>query len=320
MRILVVGATGAVGTPLIPALLGRGHDIAGTTRSAAKASALERRGARAVVLDVLDRNEVMRVVRDLRPDVIVHQATAIPASIDMRRFAEAFALTNRLRTEGTGHLVDAGQALNARIVAQSFAGWPYAREGGAVKTEDDPLDRNPPPGLRSTLEAIAQLESTVLAAGGTVLRYGAFYGPGTSLSATGSQLDLLKRRQFPIVGRGTGIWSFAHIEDVAAATARAIEQGATGIYNIVDDEPAAVAEWLPYAAQLIGAKPPLRIPRWAGRLLVGEHVAVLMNDVRGASNGKAKQQLGWRPKYATWRDGFKTALVASGETGRRAPL
>ena len=308
MRILVVGATGAVGTPLVRALLERGHDVVGTTRTATKASALEQRGARGVVLDALDGDAVMRTVRDLTPEVIVHQATAIPASLDMRKFADAFALTNRLRTEGTRHLVAAGRAVNARIVAQSFAGWPYAREGGAVKTEDDPLDPNPPAALRSTLDAIRELESTVIAAHGTVMRYGGFYGPGTSLSATGSQLDLLKRRQFPIVGRGTGIWSFAHIDDVAAATAQAIEQRATGIYNIVDDDPAPVAEWLPYAAQLIGAKPPRRIPRWAGRLLVGEHVDVLMNESRGASNAKAKQQLAWRPKYPTWREGFKSAL------------
>ncbi len=308
MRILVVGATGAVGAPLIPLLLGRGHDVAGTTRTATKTTGLEQRGARAVVLDVLDRDAVMRAVGDVRPDVILHQATAIPASIDMRRFADAFAVTNRLRTEGTRHLVAAARAVNARVIAQSFAGWPYAREGGPVKTEDDPLDPDPPAAMRPTLDAIRELESAVLAAQGTVLRYGAFYGPGTSLSATGSQLDLLKRRQFPIVGRGTGIWSFAHIEDVAAATAMAVDQGATGVYNIVDDEPAPVAEWLPYAAQVIGAKPPLRIPRWAGRLLVGEHVAVLMNDVRGASNAKAKQQLGWTPRYATWREGFTSAL------------
>ena len=179
-----------------------------------------------------------------------------------------------------------------------------------MKSDDDPLDRDPPAALRSTLEAIRTLESSVLAAHGTVLRYGAFYRPGTSLSAGGAQVDLVRRRQFPIVGPGTGIWSFAHIEDVAAATAEAIAQGTTGVYNIVDDEPAPVAEWLPYLAHLAGAPAPRRIPRWVGRLLAGEHVAVMMNDVRGASNAKARQRLGWRPRHATWREGFKAALMS----------
>jgi 2-alkyl-3-oxoalkanoate reductase len=273
-------------------------------------------GARPMVLDVLDGETVIRAAREVRPDVIVHQATAIPASLDIRNFAQAFAATNRLRTEGTHHLVAAARACGARIVAQSFAGWPYAREGGPVKSEDDPLDPHPPAALRSTLEAIRTLESTVLDAHGTVLRYGAFYGPGTSLTASGGQVDLIRRRQFPIICRGTGIWSFAHIEDVAEATADAIGQGTTGIYNVVDDEPAPVVEWLPYVAKLTGAKPPLRVPRWVGRLLAGDHVAVLMNDTRGASNAKIKQRLGWRPKFPTWRDGFRAALLE----GRRESL
>jgi 2-alkyl-3-oxoalkanoate reductase len=186
-----------------------------------------------------------------------------------------------------------------------------------VKSEDDPLDCHPPAALRSTLEAIRTLESAVLEAQGTVLRYGGFYGPGTSLTARGAHADLVRRRQFPIIGRGTGIWSFAHIEDVAEATAHTIGQGATGIYNVVDDEPAPVAEWLPYMAQLLGAKAPLRVPRWVGRLMVGDHVVVLMNDVRGASNAKIKQRLGWRPKYATWRDGFRAALGKGGRESLR---
>jgi nucleoside-diphosphate-sugar epimerase len=192
-----------------------------------------------------------------------------------------------------------------------------------VKSEDDPLDPRPPAALRSTIEAIRTLESAVLEAHGTVLRYGAFYGPGTSLTAGGAHVDMIRRRQFPIIGRGTGIWSFAHIADVAEATAQAIGQGATGIYNIVDDEPAPVAEWLPYVARLAGAKAPLRLPRWMGRLMAGDHVVVLMNDIRGASNAKIKQRLGWRPQYATWRDGFRAALsegaTTSSFSGRRAP-
>ena len=317
MRILVAGATGAVGMRLVPALLTRGYEVVGTTRTRSKTNTLEQIGARPMVLDILDDDAAMRAARDVRPDVIVHQATAIPASLDMRKFAQAFAPTNLLRTEGTRHLVAAARACGARIVAQSFAGWPYARQGGPVKSEDDPLDPHPPAALRSTLEAIRTLESAVLEAHGTVLRYGAFYGPGTSLTARGGQVDLVRRRQFPIIGRGTGIWSFAHIGDVAEATAQAIGQGATGIYNVVDDEPAPVSQWLPYLAHLAGAKPPPRVPRWVGRLLAGDHVAVLMNDVRGASNAKIKQRLGWRPKYATWRDGFRAALTDEGRESLR---
>jgi 2-alkyl-3-oxoalkanoate reductase len=319
VRILVAGATGAVGMQLVPALLTRGYEVVGTTRTPSKTSTLEQLGARAITLDVLDADAVMRAARDVRPDVIVHQATAIPASLNMRKLAQAFAPTNRLRTEGTTHLVAAARACGARIVAQSFAGWPYARQGGPVKSEDDPLDSRPPGQLRSTLEAIRTLESAVLVAHGTVLRYGAFYGPGTSLTAgSGGQLDLVRRRQFPIIGRGTGIWSFAHIEDVAEATAHAIGQGATGIYNVVDDDPAPVAEWLPYVARLTGAQSPLRVPRWVGRLMAGEHVVVLMNDVRGASNAKIKQRLGWRPKYPTWREGFRAALTKRDRESLRA--
>ena len=317
MRILVAGATGAVGRQFVPALLMRGYEVVGTTRTPPKTNTLKQLGASPLVLDVLDADAVMRAARDVRPDVIVHQATAIPASLDMRRFAEAFAPTNRLRTDGTRHLVAAARACGARIVAQSFAGWPYAREGGLVKSEDDPLDPHPPAALRSTLDAIRALESSVLDAQGTILRYGGFYGPGTSLTAGGGHVELVRRRQFPIVGRGTGIWSFVHIEDVADATVHAIGQGATGIYNVVDDEPAAVAEWLPYLARLTGAKPPLRIPRWLGRLMVGDHVVVLMNEIRGASNAKIKQRLGWRPKHPSWRDGFRAALADEGRESLR---
>ena len=312
MRILVAGATGAVGMHLVPALLAGGYEVVGTTRTPAKTGMLESMGARAAVLDILDGDAVMTAARDIQPDVIVHQATAIPAALDMRHVAQAFAPTNRLRIDGTRNLVAAARACGARVVAQSFAGWPYARQGGPVKSEEDPLDRNPPAALRSTLEAIRTLESAVLEAHGTVLRYGAFYGPGTSLTRGGAQMELIRQRQSPIVGRGTGIWSFAHIADVANATALAIAQAATGIYNIADDEPAKVAEWLPYLAQLAGAKPPLRVPRWIGRLLAGDHVVVLMNDVRGASNAKAKQRLGWRPQYSNWREGFRLALAEAG--------
>ena len=308
MRILVAGATGAIGRRLVPQLVRRGHEVIGTTRTHAKLQDIERMGAAGATLDVLDAAGVIRVVGAARPEVIVHQATALSGSLDPRRFAEAFIPTNRLRDEGTRHLAAAARQTGARVVAQSFAGWPYARDGGPVKTEEDPLDPRPPAAFRPILDAIRSLESTVLAGNGIVLRYGGFYGPGTSLAADGEHAELLRKRRFPLIGPGTGIWSFVHIDDAAAATALAIEQARSGIFNVVDDEPAPVAQWLPYAADLVGAKRPLRLPRWLGRLIAGEHVDVLMNEVRGASNSKAKAQLGWELEYPTWRDGFAIAL------------
>ena len=312
MRILVAGATGAVGKRLVPELSGRGHDVIGTTRTDAKLGMLHTLGARGVVLDTLDREAVLRVIAETRPDVVVHQATALTGALDPRQFERSFVPTNRLRSEGTRYLVEAARQIGSRVVAQSFAGWPYARTGGMVKTEEDPLDGDPPRAFRPILDAIRTLETTVLAANGIVLRYGAFYGPGTSIDVSGESAELLRQRRFPMIGPGTGVWSFVHIDDVAAATALAIERGRSGIYNIVDDAPARVAEWLPFAADLLGAKQPLRLPRWLGRLIAGEHVDLLMNEVRGASNAKAKAQLAWEPKYPTWRDGFREALARTG--------
>ena len=311
MRIFIAGASGAIGRRLVPELIRRGHDVVGTTRTAAKVKDLEQLGAAGVVLDALDADMVMAAVERARPDVVVHQATALTGALDPRHFEKAFIPTNRLRSEGTRHLIAAAQRVGARVVAQSFAGWPYAREGGPVKTEDDPLDSTPPAAFRPILDAIRALETAVPAADGIVLRYGGFYGPGTSLDAGGEHAEMLRRRRFPMIGPGTGIWSFVHIDDVAAATALAIESHHHGIYNIVDDDPAPVAEWLPCAADLLGAKPPLRLPRWLGRLVAGEHVDVLMNEIRGASNAKAKAQFGWRPKYPTWRQGFRAVLRKS---------
>ncbi|MDF2743792.1 MAG: NAD-dependent epimerase/dehydratase, partial [Actinomycetia bacterium] len=269
-------------------------------------------GAEPVVADALDREAVLPAVTASRPEVVVHQLTDLAGTTNLRKFDAGFAATNRLRTEGTDHLLAAARAAGTRrFVAQSFAGWPFARIGGPVKTEDDPLDPDPPAELRRTLDAIRQLEAAVLGAQGIeglVLRYGGFYGPGTSAGAGGYMLDDLRRRRFPIVGAGTGVWSFIHIDDAATATAAAAERGAPGLYQIVDDDPAPVSDWLPALAAAAGARPPRRVPVWLARLLVGEHGVVLMNEVRGAANAKARRELGWTPYYRSWRQGFRSGL------------
>jgi nucleoside-diphosphate-sugar epimerase len=312
MRIFLAGATGAVGKRLVPLLVAGGHEVVGTTRSAGKADDLRAAGAEPVVLDVLDRAAVREAVLGAAPDVIVHQATALSDLSSLRNVDATFAATNRLRTDGTDHLLAAARAAGVRrFVAQSFAGWPQARTGGPVKTEDDPLDPDPPAAARRTLAAIRQLEAAVAGAAdldGLALRYGGFYGPGTSLSEGGEHLEMIRRRRFPIIGAGTGIWSFAHIDDVAAATLAAVERGAPGVYNIADDEPAPVATWLPELAALAGAKPPRRVPVWLGRLVAGEFGVALMTSVRGASNAKAKRELGWTPIHPSWRQGFAAVL------------
>jgi nucleoside-diphosphate-sugar epimerase len=232
--------------------------------------------------------------------------------MNLRKFDRAFEATNRLRREGTDNLVAAARAAGARrLVAQSFAGWPYAREGGPVKSEEDPLDPNPPAGFRNTLDAIRYLEATVLGAGGLeglALRYGPFYGPGTSIGVGGSIVEDVRRRRVPVVGSGAGIWSFLHIDDAAQATLAAIERGPAGIYNIVDDEPAPVSEWLPALSAAIGAKPPRRVPAWLARPAIGKHGVVMMTEIRGASNAKAKRELGWQPTWTSWREGFRKGL------------
>ncbi|MGZ4268378.1 MAG: NAD-dependent epimerase/dehydratase family protein [Solirubrobacteraceae bacterium] len=305
MKVLVAGATGAMGKQLVPRLAERGHAVTGMTRSAARAQEVEALGATAVVADALDPEAVARAVAESEPDVIVHQLTALAGSSDLRHFDRDFAQTNRLRTEGTDHLLAAGRAVGIRrFVAQSYAGWPFARTGGAVKSEEDPLDPAPAAAMRETLAAIRHLEAAVTGAGwteGIVLRYGGFYGPGTSMAEGGEHRELVRARKFPLVGDGAGVWSFVHIGDAADATVAAIEHGSRGIYNVVDDEPAPVAEWLPALAQALGAKPPHRVPRWVGRLAAGEAAAVMMCEVRGASNAKAKSELGWRPAHPSWR-------------------
>ena len=314
MKVFVAGATGALGRVLVPELVAGGHDVVGLTRTPSKRDLIRDLGARPAVADALDPDAVARAVAEAEPEVIVHQLTALSGSLDMRHIERDFAETNRLRTEGTDHLLAAGRAVGVRrFVAQSFAGWPFARTGGPVKDESDPLDPTPPAELRTTLEAIRHLEDAVTGAGwtqGVVLRYGGFYGPGTSLSVKpdGEHVALIRKRKFPVVGNGAGVWSFIHIEDAAAATVAAVEHGERGIYHVVDDEPAPVSEWLPAAAGAVGAKPPRRLPRWLGRIAAGEAAAVMMTEVRGASNTKAKQELGWSPRYPSWRQGFATGI------------
>jgi 2-alkyl-3-oxoalkanoate reductase len=312
MRIFIAGATGALGRRLVPLLVQGGHQVTGMTRTAGKAAGLRAAGAEPVVADALDRGDLLRAVAAARPEVVVHQLTALAGMTSFRKVDQGFALTNRLRTEGTDHLLEAARAAGARrFVAQSFAGWPFARVGGPVKTEDDPLDPDPPAQLRRTLDAIRHLESAVLGTEGiegVVLRYGGFYGPGTSAGEGGFMLDDLRRGRFPLVGAGTGVWSFVHIDDAATATVAAIERGAPGIYQIVDDDPAPVSEWLPALAAAVGARPPRRVPAWVARLAGGAHGVVLMTEVRGASNAKARRELGWRPAWPSWRQGFRAGL------------
>src|ERR687895_2144743 len=296
MRVFVAGATGAIGKQLVPRLVEAGHEVHGMTRSESKQAMLYELGAVPVVADALDPDQVAQAVGRARPDVIVHQLTAIPALLDLRHFDRDFALTSRLRTEGTDHLLSAGQAVGVRrFVAQGIAGYgAYVRAGGPVKSEEDPLDPTPTREMRETLAAIRHLERAVLDARwteGIVLRYGAFYGPGTSMAPDGEQSELVRRRRFPLVGDGGGVWSFIHVADAAEATVAAVEHGSRGVYNVVDDDPAPVAEWLPALAEELGAKKPVRVPRLIGRLFAGEVGVVMMTDIRGASNAKAKREL-----------------------------
>jgi nucleoside-diphosphate-sugar epimerase len=302
MHILIAGATGAAGRALIPLLIANGHTVTGTTRTEAKAGELRALGASAQIMDGLDAASVKAAVETANPDVIVHQMTAL-TGIDMRNIDKAFALTNRLRTEGTEHLLAA--ANGKLLVAQSFAGWPGERTGGPIKTEDDPLDPDPPKGIRETHAAIRRLERLTTEAGGIVLRYGGFYGPGTGMAPDGEQAAMIRKRQFPLVGNGAGVWSFLHTDDLATATLAAIERGRPGeIYNIVDDEPAPAREWLPFLAQQLGAKPPRKVPKWVAKLAASPAAAMMMTESRGASNAKAKAELGWAPSHPSWRKGF----------------
>jgi len=310
MKVFLAGGSGAIGMRLIPMLVANGHQVTATTTSERKLPALRELGAEAVVLDVLDRNAVMAAVMRADPDVVIHEATSLSGLGDsFRNLDKTFAHTNRLRIEGTDNLLEAARAAGARrFIAQGFTGWSNERKGKMVKTEDDPLDAEPFPHTEQTLAAIKHVESAVTGAKdieGLVLRYGGFYGPGTSLQRDGGQhTEAVRKRRFPVVGEGTGVWSLVHIDDAAAATAIAVEHGAPGIYNITDDDPAPVIEWLPFLAKAVGAPPPRHVPVWLGRIMAGKVAVGMMTEMRGSSNAKAKRELGWRPRYSSWRQGF----------------
>jgi len=316
MKVFVAGATGVLGRELVPQLVARGHEVVGMTRSASKQDLVRSLGARPVVADALDPDAVAQAVASAEPEVIVHQLTALSGKMSIRDArhpdrSSMAKMTNRLRTEATDHLLAAGRAVGARrFVAQSFAAFRWARTGGPVQSEANPLDPDlPAPGL----EAILYLEQAVTAiewGEGLALRYGDFYGPGTSVSLAPDAVMAvpIRKRRFPIVGGGGGVWSHVHIEDAAAATAAAVERGRPGIYYVVDDEPAPQREWLPVLASGLGTKPPRRIPRWLGRLAAGEVATLMMTEARGASNAKAKRELGWQLRYPSWRQGFAQGL------------
>lgn len=306
MRIFVAGATGAVGRRLVPRLVRAGHSVTGLTHRPSKAGFVRELGAEPVVADALDERPIRAAVVAAHPDVIVHELTDLKGASDLRKFDRAFANSNRLRTEGTDHLLAAARDCGVRrIVAQSFCGWPYARTGGQVKSEEDPLDPNPPQQLRRTLDAIRYLERVVTtseAPEGVVLRYGAFYGLDTGMFDA-ALIEQIRRRRVPLIGGGAAWWSFLQIDDAAEATALAVELG-RGVYNIVDDDPAPVHEWLPATAAMLGAKPPFRVPAWVARLATGEHLVAMMTQSRAGSNAKARRELNWCPRHPSWRQGF----------------
>jgi nucleoside-diphosphate-sugar epimerase len=304
---MLVGASGAIGTRLVPRLIDRGHQVTGTFRSPDNAERLRALGAEPRVLDLLDAGAVREAVLEVEPDAIVHQATALADLRDFKHFDRSFALTNRLRTAGTDALLAAARVAGVRrIVAQSYASARYERAGGPVKTEDDPLEPYPVPAMRESYAAMRHLEDGVTVAGGIVLRYGIFYG-----AANDGLIEPVRRRQFPIVGDGSGVSSFIHLDDAAAATVLALDHDGPAIYNIVDDEPAPVREWLPVLAQALGAKPPRHVPRWLARLFAGEAAVMMGTESRGASNAKARRELGWAPRYSSWREGFVAAYASA---------
>ena len=305
MRVFVAGASGAIGSRLVPELVARGHEVVGTSRSPQKSDRLAALGAEPIVLDLLDSDAVRQAVTAARPDAIVHQATALSGLSDVRNPDKVFAQTNRLRTEGTDALLAAARDVDVRrFVAQSFTSWPYAREGGPVKTEEDPLDPKPVSTMRETLDAIRHVEQAVVGAGGVALRYGGFYG-----SPDDAQLELVRKRRFPIVGDGGGIWSFIHLDDAATATVtRARGRGARDLQRRRRRARAGLRV-AARAGRRIHAKPPRHVPRWLARLLAGEAGVALMTEIRGASNAKAKRELGWTLRYPSWRQGFPAAYA-----------
>jgi len=314
MKVFLAGATGAVGKRLVPMLVAAGHQVVGMTRTPEKATVLRAAGAEPVVADALDGDAVRNAVMQARPAVVIHELTALAKMRDLKHFDREFEITNRLRTEGTEHLIAGAQAAGAeRFVAQSFTGWPNDRSGDRLKDESDELDTTPPEAMSRSLDAIRRLEQMVAGAAqltGVVLRYGALYGPGTSLGEGGEMTEMVRQRKLPIFGEGTGVWSFLHIDDAAQAAMLAMERGNSGLYNIVDDEPAEVSDWLPDLARALGAKPPRHLPAWLGRLVIGDAGLSMMNSVRGSVNTKAKRLLRWQPLYPNWREGFRRGLSA----------
>lgn len=311
MRVLLVGAAGVIGRRLVPQLLAAGHEVVGTTRSSERGQALRAAGAEPVLLDALDRDAVRDAVAAARADALINQLTSIPARIDPRRLRRDFALNDRLRSESTASLVDAARAAGvARILAQSVA-FAYAPgPPGAVHVERDPLisAEQAGPAFARSAAAIRSLETTVLDAAGIVLRYGYFYGSGSAIARDGSVGQDVARRRLPVVGGGAGVWSFVHVDDAAAATVAALERGGPAVYNVVDDEPATVRDWVPALARALDAKPPRNVPAWLARPLAGEYGVSVMTEAQGASNALAQHELGWQPAHASWREGFRTAL------------
>lgn len=313
MKVFVAGATGAVGKRLVPMLVASGYEVTGSTRSPRKESWLREVGATPVVVDALDRNAVMQAVMRAEPEIVVHELTGLVGAKNFKKFDEEFALTNRLRTEGTDHLLEAARAVGARrFVAQSYGNWNYERTGSGLKSEEDAFDPSPPANQRKTLEGIVYLEETVTGAPdieGVVLRHANHYGPGTGLALDGDLVELVRKRRLPVIGDGGGVWSFIHVDDLAKATIAAIERGKPqSIYNIVDDDPVTAAIWIPALAEAVGAKSPRHVPVWLGRLAAGEVGVSMMTRIRGTSNAKAKRELSWKPHFKSCREGFRTGL------------
>lgn len=313
MRVFVAGSTGAIGKLLVPLLIENGHEVVALVHTNKKVKEVEVIGAKAAVADALDKDELTAAIRRAEPEVIIHELTALAGISNFKKFDEEFALTNRFRTEVADTMLAAARMVGTRrFIAQSFCGWPFAREGGPVKTEEDPLDPDPPASFSKTLAAIRYLENTVQKTTdlqALALRYGFFYGPGTGIARDSAIVNLVRKRRMPIVGDGAGVWSFIHIEDAAWATVAALSRGAPGIYNVVDDEPAPVSSWLPFLAEVLDAKPPWKVPVWLGKLALGDGSVSMMTRIRGGSNAKVKGELGWQPIYPSWRDGFVEELA-----------
>lgn len=311
MNVFIAGGTGAIGKRLIPLLINSGYKVTSMTRSPGKRELLQKLGADVVIADGLKREDVRKEVLETQPEVIIHQMTSLAGIKNLKNFDKKFELTNRLRREGTDYLIEAGEEAGTKLfIAQSYAGWNYEPTGSGLKSENDPFDPHPSAKMVKALEAIKYLEDKVLSSGikGIILRYAGFYGPGTGISLNSGVVELIKKRKFPIIGKGNGVWSFIHIDDAASATLAALKKGKEGVYNISDDEPAPVSAWLPGLAEILNAKPPFHLPVWLGKLIAGDTVVLLMTNIKGVSNSKAKAELDWQPLYKSWREGFRKGL------------